>query len=481
MDFKRFLQECDQEIRAGQAAKVVHRLNQIKTAEIPRSDLLAFANLCRRTGLTSLGLRLLAPYVRLENSLESATPAECAEYATLLTKNGSATEPLQLLKQVPAKAVPEVTMYRGFCHLVRWDYTAGIQELTAYLAAPANDYSAFVAKVNLASALISSGRMEEAQDLLDHGIEQASRQGWTRLLGNCHELRSQVHLLAGNLRKAHQDLDRASTILGAESSSDQLFVLKWRAILSGIETSSTEPIERFRVEALARRHWESVRECDFFALKIDYQQDRFEYLFFGTPYSSYRERVRRLLAREPAHEEYVLGGGNRILDLATGLVDGESLLNPGKETQLLLSILLRDFYKPVSLGALFAELFPNEYFDPYSSQNRVHQIIWRARSWIKQCQLDLQIDEVANAYRIVIGPALAVRVPLALGEVDTHSVQWRRLAREFSSCHGFKSDEVIRKLGLSESSFRRLAKWGLERGLLQRQGQGPSTFYTLVA
>ena len=66
-------------------------------------------------------------------------------------------------------------------------------------------------------------------------------------------MRAQARVYNGNYAMAHRDIDEAEAILGVEKSSDQLFILKWRAILQGIESASPAPILEFRAEALKRQ------------------------------------------------------------------------------------------------------------------------------------------------------------------------------------------------------------------------------------
>ena len=277
--------QCEADVRGGHAQLAARRIGEVSLSRLPRELRLPLANVCRRAQLISLGLKILAPAIHPESRLEApASSGENAEYAVLLTRLGAIEEALSYLDRASEAEVREVRLYKAFCRFNQWDYALALPDLQTYLTADLEPYPRLIGRVNLAACLVALRHFDEAEALLTENIRLAKTGGFARLRGNCHELRAQVHLLTGDPAKAKRDLDRAAGLLGSEATFDELFVRKWRAVIESQESRSIEPLEKFKAEALARNDSESLREADSFALKITFDERRFEHLLFGTPF-----------------------------------------------------------------------------------------------------------------------------------------------------------------------------------------------------
>jgi hypothetical protein len=260
-----------------------------------------------------------------------------------------------------------------------------------------------------------------------------------------------------------------------------LYVEKWNAVTEALKGRTTRPLLAFRDKARHAKHWESLREVDLFLLKVEFDQERFDRLIFGTPYTPYRWRICRLLDRTPATTEYLHGRSNgRVFDLTSGNLDGEPIVNPGKKTHQLIEILTRDLYAPIKIGGLFAELFPGEYFDIHSSSLRVHQVLRRARRWIERHDLPLKVHSSQGYYSLETGGDLAIRIPFDRPEIGTFALQFQKLCRLIPE-REFSSSQARRELRLSATGFNRFIKWSLERNLVARHGQGRAVRYRRTA
>jgi hypothetical protein len=335
--------------------------------------------------------------------------------------------------------------------------------------------------VNLASALLATDQTDRATKLIDENIRLAETRGHARLHGNCLEMRGQLHILNRAYDKAFADLRDAGTLLDLQPTHDRLYVEKWNAVTEALKGKTTRPLLAFREKARHAKHWESLREVDLFLLKVEFDQERFDHLIFGTPYAPYRWRICRLLDRMPAKTEYLHGrSAGRVFDLMTGKLDGEPIVNPGKKTHQLIEILTRDLYAPIKIGGLFAELFPGEYFDIHSSTLRVHQVLRRARRWIERHDLPLELHSSHGYYSLGMGEGLTIRIPFDRPEIGTFALEFRKLCRLIPE-REFSPSQARRQLRLSATSFNRFIKWSLERNLVARHGQGRAIRYRRIA
>lgn len=464
-NIEKLVEICEAALRAGQGQLVAQNLNDVNLARIPRAFKLSLANICRRAGLFSAGLRILTALVRKGD----ATAGEKAEYAVLLERCGAVDEALNVLRQVNAAEVSVAHLYRAFCHFKSWDYAAAIPELRAYSATPLAPYAALIARVNLAAALVVTRDYEGALALLEETTRAAREEGFSRLNANCLELSAQVHFHRRDLSAARARLNEASRILAGETSSDQLFVLKWQRILDAFESREPAALRQLRREAVERGDGESAREADLFHLMIRQDHRLLKHLYLGTPFEAYRERIRVLLNCEEVREDLIVGKANGALfDIRTGALSGAAAeVNPGKKTHQMLSALLRDLYRPARIGSLFSALYPEEHFDIFTSPARVHQVLFRTRQWLADSRLPVEIQESGQTYSLNVTGSFGFKVPGGAYEIGGHSAQLNRLE---TLANEFTSREARAVLGMSPASCKRILKWAVENGKLSRRG-----------
>lgn len=478
---KNFVDDCEALIRSGQIDQVTRRLTTLNPSKIDRPWRLPIANVARRAGMISLGLKLLRPIAHPDKELAGSdpSPAEKAEYGVLLQRSGAIQDALRLLAQVDAKLVPDVLLFRAFCHFGRWEYPQAIGVLEQYLEIERRSYQRLVGSVNLASALVDDGRYKQALEQIENNIEAAADGRYGRLHGNSLELRAQIRFYEGDFAGARSDLHVAFQYLGAVRSTDNFAIRKWLAIIDAIESHELAPLLAIRQEALERRAWESVRDADRFVLKIRFDQPRFEHLYFGTPYAFFREKLRTEYPVETLPSDLVIGSqAGKVLDLANGKIDGCE--SPSQGIHQVIAALTRDLYRPLGMGGLFSELFPGEHFDIFSSINRLYQLIHRTRRWFMENGFDAGIVEDNGVYRLSLGESFGVRVPLERGPTAS-SIEERRLLDLQSrfATREFSTREACLVLGVSPSAFKILMTWALENQRVERFGKGRSTVYRL--
>jgi tetratricopeptide (TPR) repeat protein len=477
MNYEELLRNCDALIKTGKISEVTEVIRGLNLSQVPRKYRQPFGKICRRSGLVEFGLRLLHPIIRHEKLLETpASSAEICEYAVLLSRNGSIQEALVLLGSVNFEAAPEALLYQGFCHVSNWNYRQAATDFERFLASQADSYSKLIARVNLTAAYIANGQLDLADHLLNEAIPIAHEHRALRLVGNCHELRAQVSFFKGDFAQARLELERSLEVFSESGSYDQLLIHKWQATMVAMETRSLEALSRFGEEALQKKHWESVRDTDFYRLKIEYNQKAFDHLIFGTPSQFYCDRVQNELNRRPS-EFYIFGNeAGQIFDLQTGRL-AESDEISGTKIHQAISALLRDFYAPRNIGQLFAEIYPNDYFDIESSPNKVRQVLRRTRRWMEANLIPAEILEKKGSYQLVIRGDFGIRIPLQRDAFNTMSSQWQNLKVAFERNDKFTAEEVCRKLKISRSSFHRLSVWALENRFIKKTGSNKATVY----
>jgi tetratricopeptide (TPR) repeat protein len=481
-NLKSLLDECERLIRSGQIEQVHKNLSGVQPAKIPRELRLPAANICRRTGLITLGLKLLGPLIQTDKQgwRSEASSPELAEYAVLLHRSGAIQEALWVLGKVDPAQCPEVFLYQAFCLFGIWEYERAVISLEKFLRSPINAYQTLVGKVNLSAAMVALERRDEADEIIASILPNAKSGGFGRLHGNCLELRAQIHFQRGHFDQALGDLREASGAISAGRSIDHFLVRKWATIIDAMKSRNASPLITFRSEAISRGDWECVREMDRFALKIQFEQNRFDHLIFGTPFTPYREMIEYENPDYRASSEaFLIGDSSQtVLDLYKGKLKSSRRkgIEATQSVHRVIDALTRDFYRPLAIGGMFAELFEGEHFNVDSSIHRVHQSVYRTRQWIEENELPLVLLEQNGEYSLEVKRGFGILVPLERRRFQAETLRLEIL-RENYSTRDFVPREARMLLGISSTSLKALITSGLEAGTLLRSGAGRSTRY----
>ncbi|MBX3019957.1 MAG: tetratricopeptide repeat protein [Bdellovibrionaceae bacterium] len=474
-------------LRAGRIAAAVALLREVPPRAVPREHAARFANLCRRVGLVMRGLRTLAPVVRGESGVKDGAPRpeEWAEYAVLLQRSGAVQEALRIWGSREMKNAPGFGLQRALCHFNIWEHDRAIVPLNEALRDAAKDYDRLVIRVNLTAAHLYAGDHPHALKLARELRRDLLGTPNQRLLANAMELEAQALTEAGDFAAAGELLRQALTLLASAATTDQLFIRKGLAHVESFSTGDEAPLLAFRREALAREHFESVRDTDRLLLHLRFDEKRFQYLYFGTPWTAYRERLVRQLNYEPEESFFQRGpdDAGAALDLGRGEFFRTTGAKPeivaGGKSLSLLRALGRDFYKPANGIGLFSEVYVDENFDPESSMNRVHQLLRRTRELLSEQDLPLWIEARRPRFRLRWEEELRVFFPRESREIDWEERQIRLLREQFGAGPLITTAEVLAALPLTPAQFRRVREWGENHGWIERVGAGAKSFYRL--
>lgn len=474
------LSAIDQTIRAGETRRARQGLMEIRWKSLPRPQLVTFANLCRRAQIPGQAARALFPIVRRESPTDApATPAELAEYAVALQRLGANREALEILRGIPAvtaKSIPQWGLYVSFCLVSQWKYEEALEVLEMSLAQ--NDLDPYLRQIiliNFFAARIAVGDITDLAGPLQEFARDLAAQGARRLQANALELLSQVHLLSGDLRAGEAQLNAASALHADEKAWDQLYIRKWRGILHALKDRDPGDLLGLRSEVESTGHFESLRDIDFHLLRTRFDEDRFRYLYFGTPHRSYRRRLLEFGSPGTA------GTWVHAPDKATGLKDFDPMLDVpdlGSLPHRMLQLFLRDFYHPFRVAEIFGLLHPEEFFDPDHSPNRVHQSMHATRAWLTKHHLKFQIEARGPRFRLRWGEhfRLRAREPV-LPVTEPQIYQYRLELAAPGPDHYWSRQETQDLLGCAKSVATRFLDPSRNPMILEKRGGGPQTRY----
>lgn len=484
--------QIDLKIRAGNVGEARKLLKTLKSGSIPRQQIVTVANLARRVGLVTWGLQLLRPILRSERPLHPPpSTEEKSIYAALLIKAGAVTEALGLLITHIELDHPDVLLYSSYAYMERWEYDKVIEYLKKFLKCQNVDlYQMTIAKVNLAAALAHEERHDEALAYLTDLREQCQLEKWTLLHGNCLEISAQIAIKQREWREAEALLFEAEK-LSAEAHRYLLFIEKWRAIAKVIQSPNSKEvlneIENLRTRAFSMGAWETLRDLDLHLGMSRKDRALLIRLYFGTPYRSYRLKIERFIkAQNWLFPKTLLwpsddSSNPRILNISEGSENGLSLLKPGQNLHRLIILLSSDFYRPLSIGYIFSQLYPDEFFNPLTSPSRIFHNIKRCRKLFTDRNIPLEILfenghfslKSTGPYCLLLKKDFAV----SLSQKNLSQEPFLKRLREKFPFKSFSVSEASVEMSLSASSIRAILKNAFKHKKIYVTGLGRSTRY----
>lgn len=472
-DQRELLKSLDAAIKAGQAQAAIKELAKTRLSQIPDDLRLDYARLFRRCGLWEEGLSLVSKRMQ-----ENPSAGEIAEYGILLLRAGATDEAALILNRADASVAPEALQYRALVEMTRWEFDRAIPLLEQFIAKENSSYSALVAKVNLASCYVESHAFELAKSLLGEVLQETSTQKLFRLHCTSLAFRAQMHLYQKDYAAAQSDIEAGKALVENAATTDHLLFRKWSLILESIETKSVKPLIELRHLATAAKAWEDLRLADLFELRVKYTHEKFLHLIFGTPYEGFRKLLSREMGALPDRDTFYLGEKSAPrFDVRTGKMDDREILPAGGKIHQLFEILLRDFYQPRRIGALFTELFPGEYFNIETSPKRTHAVLVRARKWLRKEAIPVTIDETEGFFSFRIHGHFSFRIPLIRKTASVLDIYLDQAAQA-SLPKAFSASQLKDKLQVSRHTVQRIVQHGLETKRLIRDGEGPRTKYS---
>lgn len=467
------------DLREGRIASAQKKLEATTAPSIPDKDLWLYGNWARRSGLPALTLRWLRPRVYPNSVQAPPTAAEKSEYAMGLQRLGAFSEAEKLLLEVDPQEYPAALLYRAFCRFSQWDYQSGQILLAELLSRKAtlDTYTHYVARVNHAAALTSMAEAHADQEL-DALKEDLQREGHTLLLANVLELRAQRRLQAEAWPDVLATLDEAHRLLEKARLPDQLFIEKWRVVAQTMQSSDPKHLEQFRAKALELGHWETLRDLDFYKLKLEPDPINVNWLYWGTPYQSYRNRIRSLYAPLISNDR----GGTWVsrLGSASSRVDPLQAQDEiGEVGHRLIMLLIKDFYRPLRVGEIFSELFEGRMFDIETATNRVQQTVRSARGCLTKLDWNFRLENRDGTYGLRWASDMAVLCETKPWPTSRVGIIMRALERSVPG-DGFGVNLASETLNLSTSQTQRLLKEATAEGFLERFGAGKNTSYRFI-
>jgi hypothetical protein len=507
---KEKLIQWDLEIRQGRSGQVRKEIEALirerRKKPIVRDDLAQVAAIARRCGAFELSIRLLHPIIRpAARKMIRATDMERLEYGAALVQIGADREGRELLSQLDGALVPQALLFSAFAHFQRWEYAESLPLLERYIQHPKiQDYTLLIGKVNYLSALVAVKKYDQAQAMFEDVARRLKEAGNHLLYANLLGIWVQKYIDEKDWARGEECIDSSIALQNVIGDLPVLYARKWRAVLQLTRNtgskSALESLLQVQKEARALKNWETVRDCDFHRGRLLNDEKLLEFVYFGTPHASFRNRIDQMLGSRFQDQKTYLwriqqGESASRFDLSQGRWEDsrkKGSLKSGQVSHRLLQLLGSDFYRSFKLDSMHGEIFPDRFYSPLASPIVMHQSIRRLRVWLQTNKVPLAIVEDAHRYSLQALAPLQLRVHLP-SEPETRALQFgldlrvsKRLGEYFFRFHGepkskgpFTRSDFAQSLGLSERSAGRYLEQALRAQLIDQVGRGPMSKYIL--
>ncbi len=474
-------------IREGKIAHARQILKGVKRTDLRKSEFVIIANFCFRTGLYNLGLRTLKDIVRPTNSLSNdvARDEEKLEYASLLNEIGARKEALILLDEVDESHQPRVHLIRAFIFFSYWRYEDSIPSLEAYIDSEEDDYRRAVGRLNLCSALIFVSQYQRAASELSDLLQFCTTNKFNNLKTHILRMRSMIFIDQSKYEEARMSLDHCQDLIQGTTRGGSFLVRKWYKLINAYEASGKERnllFDELIDESYRLGFWESYRDMSFRkAISVE-KEDLFRKVYFGTPYSSYRQVMTKKMNPAWSLPESLLFGspdGKWLFDTNTNIFrNSKPVLDDDGIVLKLIKLLNKDQFRPMSLGNIFNELYSGDFYDPNSSPNRVRQSLFRLRESLRAGGVPIEVIQESFRYSLNFLEDISIRAHINESVLNKNELLFKELYVQFGSKTFFRK-QIREGLFENRMAFSRWAQWAMGEGLLKKMGQKKASRYIL--
>ncbi len=487
IDPKTSLQQIDTSIRQGKFQEAIALISKLEGSvrQWKLEDTLNFSHLCRRAGLPLISLKSLRSWLFLDSALRKEAPeAAKVSYAAALINIGANNEAASFFEGISEDQFPEILLHSSFGYFRQWNYKKSVPLLRRYIQHPSiSEYQRLVGKVNLIAALIFVG--EPTEKLLKNSINIAKKMNASLLHSNLMELQAQSAITQGRTQDAILALEHARQFLTQGSSAYELHLEKWTWFLNA--QSQTKNLNQLSIEmktiqqkAVLLNHRETLRDMDLYWGHFTQNEHYIHKVWFGSPYAHYRNRIEILTGSDLSalqHQTYLWTPqfmdeqDQKVrMDIPLDLSDRNIALSD--QGLQILRLLAEDFYRPVRIGELFSQLYPEEHFDPHHSVDRLKKALHRTRKNLQDLGLDLHIQWRKSEIQLIGSSSLRIQASnLHHPTKDRQIYQEEKWAIHLEG-KIFSKEHLSLASGYSESTLnRKIKKWLDQKWIVELQDQ----------
>lgn len=481
-------------LRVGQRVEAQQYLtNLVKDPScLQRKFLPILSSQLRRSGLSEMAVKLLFPFVRRKGlNLKISTTEEKQEYAAALLDLGAIDEAKVLLNELKPLNSSKTYLYLGFLAMGQWNYKTAKINFIQFLqnSSLSSEYETLIGAVNLKACEVflcdSKNESLRINQELNELIRITYERNFKVLFANLNEIQSQLFIKNKQLIDSKNHLDKISHIINNPQSKDHLFIQKWDLISkkpnlnASIETKNEwiQSMLNLQLKAISLAHSETAHDIDFHLAA--FSPELVIKVYFGTKSQSFRKKILDTYSfLLPAYYWHTLNKNNSRYEFQLDCLTYPDL-KPGSIVHRVLMALVCDFYQLQNKYSLIFKIFPNDFFNPQTSINKLHQALSRTRKWLLKNKIPFKISEQDSKYSLVGNG----RIKIYLSDINNHKDDLKVYSlmeqlKQKLSHPIFTSKEVVSILQLNgPRKAQRMISNALKIGIIQNVKKNGRTFH----
>ena len=162
---------------------------------------------------------------------------------------------------------------------------------------------------------------------------------------------------------------------------------------------------------------------------------------------------------------------------------GKDLPHSTELTSKLFCHLISDQYSPKTIGTVHAKLYPGDHFNPFSSPDKIYQLLKRLNTTLKK-SFGFEIIKRKNKYQILHSQFENKNIEVNKQEVPLLSKPeniFKAIIDLYYSKRNFSSEELSEKMGVSKRTMNRWLKILSESDEVEKVGQGKNTKFKIAS
>lgn len=476
------LQEVESLIIKNEKVRAVKKIREILSTTNFENYRLDLSNLCRRSGNPLMGLKLLRGKIFSETKIPS--PAEVISYSASLYQVGchfEANEKLhevfQRFQDLNDQDKQDVVFHLGLLEMSRWNYHKASRYFQQALKLKSlSEYRRNLCVLNLASCYSFYGKFFKAINLFKKIIDTTDESNFSLLHLSALEGLAQCYFYQSKYDDAIQLLQ--SQIISDNISIEMMRLKKWYCLAQLKKQTNSilylEQMKKLRQINLVQFYFEEVRDCDFYLGLFENNMNDLTKIYFGTQFSGFKKKILYHLPQFQPNESWhhdldLVGIEEQRKDRSFLSIDLDFYKKLTNLQRKLLYCLMRDFYRPISMGEIYSFVYDHAYFDPMTTPDRIRRSIYNLNKTLKQLHIPFYINSYSGFYILTatIGCRLMMQKKslISFSQIEKMKKDQIFKVNQWRSCQ-----EISEQQGWSRSKTQRWLKSLLDKRQILSRG-----------
>lgn len=436
-------QNIELKIQNGNKPVAIKMLNLLIKKNKLGSNRLGIANLLRRAGQPYKSLIILRPLVLKD--LATPKPAEIISYCAGLYQIGQSKESRKRLLNILVNNANldtqdklDALFHLGLLEMSEWNYHKASHHFENLIKLETkNSYRYQLSLLNLSSCKIFYGRLSQAEEKLYKILSWENITKYSVLKNSCLDGLAQIKIYQRDFSRACEILNRADneTSQMSKSSIIRLQIEKWKCVNSLFQkqniTYNLNQLTEISLSAKVQNYYELQRDCDFYHAFFTFDKTKLNQIYHGTSFTGFKKKLLYHCPYFQPTNEWSLYLQPHVFSNTTTqniiCIDTDFLKHWSILQIKTILLLLRDQYRPFTIGEIFSYIHPNEQFDPLTSSIRIRKHMWIINNKMQKLGFHFRIQARFNSFYITANQPIILEIRSSLDKILNNTIKQKNI------------------------------------------------------